>query len=85
MTLAPLTGIGLAVYDIDTHQSHESLDSFSVDRVVDSTIDLIPQTTATHPRILYVKLIQQSAQGQLLFVWFTPFEFIVQGGSADFK
>ena len=43
MTLAPLTGIGLAVYGIDTHQSHESLDSLSVDRVVDSTIDLIPQ------------------------------------------
>ena len=42
MTFSPLTGIGLAVYDIDTHQSHESLDSLSVDRVVDSAIDLIP-------------------------------------------
>ena len=42
MTLSPLTGIGLAIYGIDTHQSHESPDSLSVDRVVDSAIDLIP-------------------------------------------
>ena len=42
MTLSPLTGIGLAVYNVDIRQSHESQVSLSVDRVVDSAIDLIP-------------------------------------------
>jgi len=41
VTLARLTGSGLAVNGIDSHQTHEALDSLAVDLVIDPAINLI--------------------------------------------